>query len=102
MQFTIYRNNGNARIYPYLLNVQSDIIGELHTRMVIPLLSLADFTGRPAQRLNPVITVEGGKYLVLTHEMAAVRLAQLGEVVTDIQESRQVIKDAIDFLLDGV
>ena len=102
MQFTIYRNKGNARIYPYLLNVQSDIIGELHTRMVIPLLPLADFAGRPAQRLNPVITVEGGKYLVLTHEMAAVRLAQLGEVVTDIQETRQVIKDAIDFLLDGV
>lgn len=49
-----------------------------------------------------MIAVEGGKYLVLTHEMAAVRLAQLGEVVADIQESRQVIKDAIDFLLDGV
>ena len=102
MQFTVYRNKGNARIYPYLLNVQSDIIGELNTRMVIPLLPLADFTGRPAQRLNPVITIEGGKYLALTHEMAAVRLAQLGEVVTDIQETRQVIKDAIDFLLDGV
>lgn len=50
MQFTVYRNKGNARIYPYLLNVQSDIIGELHTRMVIPLLPLADFTGRPAQQ----------------------------------------------------
>ena len=102
MQFTIYRNKGNARVYPYLLNVQSDIIGELHTRMVIPLVPLADFTGRPAQRLNPVITVEGGKYLVLTHEMAAVKLNQLGEVVTDLMESRQLVKDAIDFLFDGV
>ncbi len=102
MQFTVYRNKGNARIYPYLLNVQSDIIGELNTRMVIPLLPLADFTGRPAQRLNPVITIEGGKYLALTHEMAAIRLAQLGEAVTDVQGARQVIKDAIDFLLDGV
>ena len=102
MQFTIYRNKGNARDYPYLLNVQSDIIGELHTRMVIPLVPLADFTGRPAQRLNPVITVEGGKYLVMTHEMAGVRLVQLGEAVTDVQESRQLIKGAIDFLIDGV
>lgn len=102
MQFTVYRNKGNARIYPYLLNVQSDIIGELNTRMVIPLLPLADFTGRPAQRLNPVITIDGGKYLALTHEMAAIRLAQLGEAVTDVQGARQVIKDAIDFLLDGV
>ena len=102
MQFTIYRNKGNARDYPYLLNVQSDIIDELNTRMVIPLVRLAAFIGRPAQRLNPVISVEGKKHLVLTQEMASVRLGQLGEEVTDVQESRQLIKDSIDFLLDGV
>lgn len=102
MPFTIYRNKGNARDYPYLLNVQSDIIDELNTRMVIPLVPLAAFIGRPAQRLNPVISVEGKKHLVLTQEMASVRLGQLGEEVTDVQESRQLIKDSIDFLLDGV
>ena len=102
MQFTIYRNKGNARAYPYLLDVQSDIIGELATRMVIPLFPLAAFTGRPAQRLNPVVIVEGDKYLVMTQDMAAVRQTQLGEEVTGVQESRQLIKDAIDFLMDGV
>ncbi|MGL4716922.1 MAG: CcdB family protein [Aeromonas sp.] len=40
--------------------------------------------------------------MVLTQEMASVRLGQLGEEVTDVHESRQLIKDAIDFLLDGV
>ena len=102
MQFTIYRNKGNARAYPYLLDVQSDIIGELNTRMVIPLFPLAAFTGRPAQRLNPMIIVEGDKYLVMTHEMAGVRQTQLGAIVAEVQESRQLIKDAIDFLMDGV
>ena len=102
MPFTIYRNKGNARDYPYLLNVQSDIIDELNTRMVIPLVPLVAFIGRPAQRLNPVISVEGKKHLVLTQEMASVRLGQLGEEITDVHESRQLIKDAIDFLLDGV
>jgi toxin CcdB len=34
--------------------------------------------------------------------MAAVRQTQLGEEVTGVQESRQLIKDAIDFLMDGV
>ena len=102
MQFTVYRNKGNARAYPYLLDVQSDIIGELATRMVIPLFPLVAFTGRPAQRLNPVIIVEGDKYLVMSQDMAAVRLAQLGDEVTGVQESRQLIKDAIDFLFDGV
>ena len=102
MQFTIYRNKGKAHVYPYLLDVQSDIIGELATRMVIPLFPLAAFTGRPAQRLNPVVIVEGDKYLVMTQDMAAVRQAQLGEEVSDVLESRQLVKDAIDFLLDGV
>ncbi|BBV84543.1 hypothetical protein STW0522ENT60_P40010 (plasmid) [Enterobacter kobei] len=37
MQFTIYRNKGNARAYPYLLDVQSDIIGELATRIGVRL-----------------------------------------------------------------
>lgn len=80
MQFTIYRNKGNARDYPYLLNVQSDIIDELNTRMVIPWpcctipkqdssLSGADFaqltccrTGIP----NPVILL-----IAFTHASAS-------------------------------
>ncbi|WP_223920697.1 CcdB family protein [Aeromonas caviae] len=52
--------------------------------------------------MNPVIIVEGDKYLVMTQDMAAVRQTQLGEEVTGVQESRQLIKDAIDFLMDGV
>ncbi|MCE9901908.1 CcdB family protein, partial [Hafnia paralvei] len=53
MQFMVYRNNGNSRAYPYLLDVQSDIIGELNTRLVIPLFLLDEVSGRPARRLNP-------------------------------------------------
>ena len=36
MQYTVYRNPGNSQAYPYLLDIQSDIIGELNTRLVIP------------------------------------------------------------------
>ena len=101
MQFTVYRNNGNSLAYPYLLDVQSDIIGELKTRLVIPLYSLNEFSGRPARRLNPVLNVEGEDYLVMTHEMASVRQSQLGDEVLSIREHREAIKNALDFLLDG-
>lgn len=40
MQYTVYRNPGNSRAYPYLLDIQSDIIGELNTRTVIPFIGL--------------------------------------------------------------
>ncbi len=101
MQYTVYRNKNNSRAYPYLLDVQSDIIGELDTRLVIPLFSLADVSGRPARRLTPVLTVEGNSYLVMTHEMASVRLSQLGDEVVSVREHRDAIKSALDFLLDG-
>ncbi|EIF9275462.1 CcdB family protein [Escherichia coli] len=37
MQYRIYRNAGRSDAYPYLLDVQSDIIDELSTRLAIPL-----------------------------------------------------------------
>lgn len=101
MQFMVYRNNSNNRAYPYLLDVQSDIIGELNTRLVIPLFLLDEVSGRPARRLNPVLNVDGEDFLVMTHEMASVRQSQLGEEVVSVREQRQAIKNALDFLLDG-
>ena len=101
MQFMVYRNNGNSRAYPYLLDVQSDIIDELNTRLVIPLFLLDEVSGRPARRLTPVLNVDGEDFLVMTHEMASVRQSQLGEEVVSVREQRQAIKNALDFLLDG-
>ena len=101
MQFMVYRNNSNNRAYPYLLDVQSDIIDELNTRLVIPLFLLDEVNGRPACRLTPVLNVDGEDFLVMTHEMASVRQSQLGEEVVSVQEHRQAIKNALDFLLDG-
>ncbi|MCA7014380.1 CcdB family protein [Dickeya dadantii] len=101
MQYMVYRNNDNSRAYPYLLDVQSDIIGELHTRLVIPLFPEEKVNASVVKRLTPVLPVEGRDYLVMTHEMASVRLSQLGPQVMDAQSYRQSIKAALDFLLDG-
>uniref|UniRef100_UPI001BD41809 CcdB family protein n=1 Tax=Escherichia coli TaxID=562 RepID=UPI001BD41809 len=38
MQFTVYSNTGKSAVYPLLLDVTSDIIGQLNRRIVIPLL----------------------------------------------------------------
>ncbi|MGR3806446.1 toxin CcdB [Pasteurella testudinis DSM 23072] len=100
MQYMLYRNRSNIN-YPYLVDVQSDIIGNLNTRLVIPLFPLKLFQARPAERLNPVIHIEGEDYLLMTHEMASVRTTLLGDEVASLLSQRQLIKNAIDFLLDG-
>lgn len=100
MQYTVYRNPGNSQAYPYLLDIQSDIIGELNTRLVIPLHRLKR-SPAPVARLTPVIQVEGNDVILMTHEMASVRVKQLGQAVMDASPFRHTIKSAVDFLLDG-
>ncbi|ROP56329.1 toxin CcdB [Enterobacter sp. BIGb0383] len=101
MQYVVYRNNGNSKAYPFLLDVQSDIIDELHTRLVIPLYPLKWLANPPARRLTPIINIENDDYLVMTHEMASVRLSQMGDEVLDARPHRQSIKNALDFIFDG-
>ncbi|ECB0128898.1 cytotoxin [Salmonella enterica subsp. enterica serovar Rissen] len=101
MQYMVYRNKGNSKAYPYLLDVQSDIIDELHTRMVIPLFPVSRLVNNPVKRLTPTLNVEGNDYLVMTHEMASIRLSQIGDEVMDVRSHRQTIKNAFDFIFDG-
>lgn len=101
MQYVIYRNRSNSAAYPYLLDIQSDIIDELDTRLVIPLYPTSRLSSVPVKRLTPSLTVEGEEYLVMTHEMAAIRLTQLGEEVMNARPYRQRIRDALDFIIDG-
>lgn len=62
-QFDVYRNPNpatRARI-PYLVDVQSELLDSLATRVVVPLCKPVVLKGRLAERLNPVFQVEGRK-----------------------------------------
>ncbi len=43
MQFTVYSNIGKSAVYPLLLDVTSDIIGQLNRRIVHPLLPVEKY-----------------------------------------------------------
>ncbi|ELM3737383.1 CcdB family protein [Edwardsiella piscicida] len=104
MQFTVYRNIGKSAVYPLLLDVTSDIIGQLNRRIVIPLLPIEKYPGsaRP-ERLVPLIRLTDDKeYAVMTHEMASIPARSLGGIFCDASPYRTQIKGAIDFLLDGI
>ncbi|OON34704.1 plasmid maintenance protein CcdB [Izhakiella australiensis] len=104
MQFTVYSNTGKSSIYPLLLDVTSDIIGQLNRRIVIPLLPVEKYPGstRP-ERLVPLIRLaDDNEYAVMTHEMASIPARSLGEMFCDVSSYRTEVKAAIDFLLDGI
>ena len=103
-QFDVYRNPNPAtrsRV-PYLLDVQSDLLNPLATRIVVPLCKPEVLSGKPAERLNPAFEVEGRKLLMLTPELAGVSRKALGERVANLAADRAAIIAALDLVLTGI
>ncbi|NHA14189.1 CcdB family protein [Thioalkalivibrio sp. XN279] len=102
-QFTVYRNpNRTTRDrFPFLLDVQSELLDELDTRLVAPLARLADLPSPPITRLMPVLAVEGADYVMVTPQVAGIPRRLLGEHVADLSSQRHEIRAALDFLLTG-
>jgi toxin CcdB len=80
MQFTVYANTGKSTVYPLLLDVTSDIIGQLNRRIVIPLLPVDRYpAGHRPDRLVPFVSLtDGREYAVMTHELASIPVQALG------------------------
>lgn len=103
-QFDVYRNANaasRARI-PYLLDVQSDLLDPLATRIVVPLCKPELLAGKPAERLNPAFDIEGRKLLMLTPELAGVSRKALGEKVANLASERSAILSALDLAFTGI
>ena len=102
-QFTVYRNK-NARskaTFPLLVDVQSDLLEDLQTRVVIPLSKAAGLTRKPVNELTPVIDFEDTPYLLVTPQLAGVSRSELGIATGSLAQSRDTILAAMDFLLLG-
>ena len=101
--FDVYENPGkHAGTTPYLLDVQSDLLDGLDTRMVAPLRHLEQFKNIQLPRLlSPDFTVEGQEFLLETPKMGAVPRRLLKSRVTSLEEKRVQIMGALDFLFQG-
>jgi len=94
----LHRNQGGNG---YLLDVQADILRDLKSRIVIPLLPLTE-APPPAGRLNPLVTVDGVIHSAVTQHMAAVSIGLLGEVVGSLAGRDTEVTGAIDLLISGI
>jgi toxin CcdB len=99
-RFDIYRNAGAGRLFPFLLDVQADLLADLGTRIVIPLMSDRK-AGPPIRGLQPVVAIYGERYVLRTELMGSVHRSQLGSLVTSFTGQRDIVVSALDFLFDG-
>ena len=102
-QFDVYRNANPAssRVIPYLLEVQSDLLDVLATRVVAPLV-LATEMGKTARTLNPQFEIEGASVVMSASEIAGVPRRVLGEKVASLQHCSEEIIAALDLLFTGI
>ncbi len=67
MQFDIYRNPSSRmrEQYPFVVDVQSDLLGSLATRMVVPLAITQLASSDVPRSLCPVFQVQGLQLMLL-------------------------------------
>lgn len=100
-QFDLYLNPNpeTNQSIPYLLDVQADLLSNLATRLVVPLI--ASSMGKGIKHLNPVFTVKRTRVMMSTAELAGVTVKSLGEKICSLKEHRNEIIAALDFLTTG-
>ena len=84
----------------YLLDVQSDLLDNFKTRVVVPLLPAATVPP-PMRRLHPIFEVNGRKLVMATHLIATVPASELGESRLNLTKHHEDIVAALDMLFQG-
>ncbi|KQS65465.1 hypothetical protein ASG39_09580 [Rhizobium sp. Leaf371] len=82
------------------LDVQAEILAGLDTRTMIPLLPPGDLSPT-FPRLNPIVEIEGNRYVMATQFMAVVPTRDMGAFVADFRSRSDEITAALDFLFQG-
>lgn len=103
-QFTLYKNldKNTSKAYPYFVDVQSELLSTLNTRLVIPLTPLHLLENKAPSHLCPKVHIKQGDFVVLTPQMTSIPTKILVEPVTDLSTFRDEIIAAIDFLITGI
>ena len=94
-QFDLYRLKGGQIV----VDLQTDLIGIDASRIVAPLREAGRYVSFPG--LTPAVELEGETWIVRVQELAAISGSELRERIGSMAEHRDVLKRAMDILIDG-
>ena len=102
-QFDISINNSKSSKaeVPYLMDIQSDTVSILGTRIVVPLRKASTFIDKTISKIHIPMKVENKEYIAFISEMAAVPTGMIGSTVINGSFKRVEIIAAIDLLFTG-
>ena len=103
-QFIAYQNPNPAsrERFPCLLDIQSDLLDDLRTTIVVPLCPSESVAHITMSKLNPVLDIDGDHFTAMVQDMAGIDRSQLGQELCDLTHYRAEIIAAVDFVLSGI
>ena len=101
-RFDVYQNPiaEQRKTVPYWLDIQSDFLESLQTRVVLPLRLRSD-ESLATQRLNPCFEIEDRMVFAETQNLAAVPRRLLKKRIASLHAEQPQLEDALDFLFRG-
>lgn len=101
-QFDVYVNSNQetSDLFPFLLDVQAEILDNLPTRVVVPLLTRSAIS-KPIPVLNPVFEIQQTEVIMSTPQLVGVNSSMLGTKICSVKEKRDLIIAALDLLFTG-
>lgn len=97
-QFDFFQQGGGSG---YWLDCQTDLLGDIDTRFVVPLVP-RDTAPRPVRQLNPVFDIADKQFIMLTQQAGPVPSSELRLPAGSLARFRYEILNALDFLITGV
>ncbi|OGB03244.1 MAG: hypothetical protein A3E25_03500 [Burkholderiales bacterium RIFCSPHIGHO2_12_FULL_69_20] len=103
-QYDVYPNpSARSRdVVPYVVDVQSDLLSALRTRLVMPLTRVAVDLPHPPRRLAPLFSIEGERLALQPQTTAGLDARLLRKPVASLAAHAGEIRDALDAVISGV
>ncbi|TDT40420.1 toxin CcdB [Halospina denitrificans] len=103
-QFDVYPNPSKASRahYPYLVDIQSSLLTDLATRIVIPLSKHSALGSQSMRGLTPEISFDDQQLLLMTPQISSVPEKHLKNPVGSLSHFRDQIVGALDLAITGI
>ena len=88
-------------VYPYVMDVQSDVLTSLATRMMVPLAVSGLATSDMPRRLCPTITVNEKSFMLVPFEAAPLDKRLVSTLTANVRHRSHDIIAAMDAVLSG-
>jgi toxin CcdB len=103
-QFIAYRNKNpdTNKTYPFVVDIQSNVLDDLQSTVVIPISPLSVVGETPISKLCPIVAIQNEKYVAVTSQLAGIDRKIVGPQVADLSEYRADFIAAINVVISGL